>query len=527
MAPERLHKEFQSLVDINLDIKEIMATIPSYNRQVNERVANVPSLPSVDRSGNLRAINQNAEANQQIAQTGMKISQMIQKHAEEKRVLKNEQHLAGLETAYRSEIDNWLYDPGTETVNINGQDIERPKGMNRLLSYADGLTNDFDKFGAPTLDKYLNQVKDPVSRSKLAASLGEYSRTKRDEVLKHESKQSRDDLVNTFDSNIARKVADAYGIKDPLALNAAIEDATRVQALSNRAQAIDPVTSQLNQEKTAANVVKKAINGVITSPNGLAQGQILLEGAKDLITPESYDDIQKSMEEINKRVVEERAKVYEGALNLNEKDMLMKHGSIDISEDSLNNPVRGDFYKKYVKSLYAPPADTTNPESYNAVKMSQLNGVKDKEINNLVLDNIENLTIQDKEKLLQSKYDLSDSKTITFKATAQALHDWSTSTIDSLVLKEKASDEILYNFFQRVEKEPNANIDLIATEVQKDYIKKHYPSVTLLPDVPNLIGNRNKIRKIYQKESKAGGKKVAVKPVSAVYQKTDIDFNDL
>lgn len=215
-----------------------------------------------------------------------------------------------------------------------------------------------------------------------------------------------------------------------------------------------------------------------------------------------------------------------------EKDLLLKYNTEAVTEREVKSllvgtNIRKDFGEKYIKSLYEPPAEKTEHAAYNRIKMAQLNGKKQKEINNLVVDNISNLTAGDRTNLVNSSYDYLDSKTITIKASAQALGEWYNQSFDRTIESNNEINEIIFNFFNRIDKEPNANIDQIMQGVQKDYIKKNYPSTTSLPDVPNLIGNRNKIIGIYKKESKAGGKKVNKKPVNSVIGGMEIGFDDL
>jgi hypothetical protein len=216
----------------------------------------------------------------------------------------------------------------------------------------------------------------------------------------------------------------------------------------------------------------------------------------------------------------------------NEKDLLNKHGTNEVTETDVKNllistGVRKDFGDKYLKSIYELPALQTEYAAYNKIKMMQLQGKSEKEINRAVIDNIGLLTTDDKSKLLGSSYNALDRKTIILKSSAEALKNWAEKSFPSLILGEAQTNEVLYNFLQRAEASPDANIDEIMQGVQKDYIKKFYPDTTMLPDVPNIIGNRNKIQKVYERESKAKGKKADMKPLNPVTQTMNVDFDAL
>jgi hypothetical protein len=218
--------------------------------------------------------------------------------------------------------------------------------------------------------------------------------------------------------------------------------------------------------------------------------------------------------------------------NENEKNLILKIGTPEaevapIKDMLVSTSIRKSFGDKYTKAAYTPPAQETSPAAYNAIKLAQLKGKPPKEINDLIIDNVGQLTPEDKNRLVTASYNPYDKRTILIKASADALKEWGVKTFHSLMLGDVAADDIVYNFLQRAEADPQSNIDDVMKGVQKDYIRKAYPDTTLLQDVPNIIGNRNKIRRVYEKESKAAGKKAEVKPVSTVYQGMNVDFNDL
>lgn len=214
-----------------------------------------------------------------------------------------------------------------------------------------------------------------------------------------------------------------------------------------------------------------------------------------------------------------------------EKDLLLQFGTNNVTQTKVHDllvgtGIRPGFGEKYIKSFYEVPAEVTDHGAYNKIKMAQLNGKKQKELNNLVIENITKLTPGDKDALVNASYNALDSRTITVKASAEALTRWAVESLPGADHEARAN-EVMFNFFQRLDKDQNANPDEVMQGVQKDYVKKYYPSTTALPDVPNLIGNRNKIISVYKKESKMGGQKAEKKPTSTVYQNLDMDFDNL
>jgi hypothetical protein len=210
-----------------------------------------------------------------------------------------------------------------------------------------------------------------------------------------------------------------------------------------------------------------------------------------------------------------------------EKNLLLNFGGVtegQVKNLLVGTKIRKSFGESYLKNLYAAPAESTEHAAYNKIKMAQLTGRKSKDINTLIVDNISNLTPEDKNILVESSFDPLDSKTITLRASAEALGKWSTQ---NLKMSEVQTNEVIFNFFKRIDQNPNGNVDEIMQGVQKDYVKKNFPSTTQLPDVPNIIASRNKIVSVYKKESKMGGKKAEKKPISTVHSSQDWNFDDL
>jgi len=246
---------------------------------------------------------------------------------------------------------------------------------------------------------------------------------------------------------------------------------------------------------------------------------------KDLSDAERADRLEKAELHIRRNKIMAN---YNTNLNQNirEKELLNNFGSPVITAGEVRNmliaaEIRPEFGEKYTKKMFEIPPEKSDYNSYATIKMMQLNGFKEKDINKEVLNNIDKLSDQDRKSILQNKYDPRDEKTMTIKASAQALYQWAFRTLD-----EKA-DEVLYSFFQKLDTNPNIDIDSALKSTQQGFIRKYFPSTTMLKDTPNIIGDRNKLRSIYKKESKAGGKKVSVKPVSTVYQSMDMNFEDL
>ena len=151
-----------------------MVKLPIYEQQVQPDTAVIPSAPK--NTGNpglvLSSMNKNAEAEQNAAQAVGNIGEKLYAHAQKLQKLENEKQASALETQFRQGLQDTLYSPDTEIVKINGQDVERPKGiMNRALSQAKDATVEFDSYYNQQMEQSLAQVKDPETNLALRNSL--------------------------------------------------------------------------------------------------------------------------------------------------------------------------------------------------------------------------------------------------------------------------------------------------------------------------------------------------------------------
>lgn len=312
-----------------------MAKIPSYERQVeiqtpkSVRPAEAPNTLGLG----LRAINSVGEANENLGSAISQGGQVLGAHVKEQQKLKNEAYNEQLELSYRKDLQGLLVDDEIETVNVNGQNVNRPKGiLSRQLGQVEGATIDYDERGTKLMDLYLAKVKDPAYKTKLAQKLVSYSLSQRDNVIKHEAKQKRDDLINTFESSIKQRVEDAITANDGPSLRLAIENAQLTQDGLNKAKALDPVSSELALQKTKMDVIKKAIYGNVKNDLSGVKSIGLLESIKDDLKPEEYDELKDTVTKtvIKNQEMAQKAMRLTEARYIEEIDSKIIDGSLDI-----------------------------------------------------------------------------------------------------------------------------------------------------------------------------------------------------
>ncbi len=270
----------------------------TYDRQLSPSTANVPSLPEAGKpSLVLSAINQGAEAVQGAAEQAGKIGQMLAKHAQEQQELKNQQVGQQVYSQYTRDMQDRLYNDQPETVKVNGQDVTRPAGiLNRQLSQAQGSIHELDGYYlGQARNQYLDQIKDPQTRAKIAGMMDTHYSSLRGNVISHEATQGRKDLINTFDSSVKQQVNLAYDVSDPNALKSAIDNAVLTQHDLNRASGFDEATANLATQKTVSNVVLNSAVGILKRTGNIKEAQGLLDSSKDKLNPKDFGDIQDKL----------------------------------------------------------------------------------------------------------------------------------------------------------------------------------------------------------------------------------------
>lgn len=274
-----------------------MPVLPKYTQQVSPGVAEIPNAPKLDLTGGLAGLKEIGNANINLGETTQKIAGVLADHAEQQFKIQNEANVSNLNTQFRQEIQNKLFDESPQTVNVNGQDVTRPTGvLVRQLGQAKGATVDFDQQYQQMRAGYLSQVKDPAYRASLQSGMDNYFTSLRDGVIKHEATQGQANLVNTFESSVAQQAKDAYTAQNPNDLNNAIANMALATDKVNKAKSLDPETASLNLQKSTLNVAENAVLGKLQTTGSVDQSMALLDSVKDKLTPQNYMALQEKVQ---------------------------------------------------------------------------------------------------------------------------------------------------------------------------------------------------------------------------------------
>ncbi len=323
-----------------------MPKVPTYTQQVSPATPNIqiaPSIPKVDLSGGMSAINKASEANINLGKTLTDIGAGIAKHAEEQIKLKNEQVGQGVYTQYARDMQDKLFSDQQQTVKINGQDVTRPVGvMNRELAQADGAHQELDDYYFGTArNQYLSQIPNAEVRGKVAAMMDTHYSTVRGTVMSHQAQQGRADLVNTFGSSVKQQVDDAYGASNPVALSTAIDNAVITQHNYNQAKGFDPATSDLALQATTASVVENSVMGKLKGTGDVQEAKNLLESVKEKLSDKSYSDIKGKIRSSAKTIEEQAQHEATTTMVNNRFDMVNRIASGQLTWDNSGQTIKG------------------------------------------------------------------------------------------------------------------------------------------------------------------------------------------
>lgn len=236
-----------------------------------------------------------ARATQALGEVGLKIAGHLQQMAQDDQ----DREVLRRETEYRQDLQNRLSNIEEETVQINGQDVTRPKGfLMRQLGNAKGSTQGLDKVYQ---EEVRNQYLKGLSRyqiDKLGPAMDGHYLSVRNSVITHEANQLDADFKNVTEANMKQKVLDASIIRNPKQLSAAIDDA--IKSSSAYYRKFDPATRQILNAEIAKNMASSSIIATIERTGNYGMAKTMLDGIKSKIPDSVYNTIN---DEIAKRAV--------------------------------------------------------------------------------------------------------------------------------------------------------------------------------------------------------------------------------
>jgi len=202
-----------------------MPKVPQYESNVNANAprvspGNVLSIPK--ESMGLQKVQGKSNVAQAIGGLGKTISEIAFKKAqeiEEKEALKKE-------LAFKSTINNALYSPDVETVDKNGEVVQRPKGyLNRRLAQTKDSVIEFDQTFRDLYDGATEGISG-YQKSLLHPALLSNYESSRNAIIQHQAREESKDYELTYNATIDQMVADSASYEGPDDVNNSIDRAT-------------------------------------------------------------------------------------------------------------------------------------------------------------------------------------------------------------------------------------------------------------------------------------------------------------
>lgn len=332
-----------------------MARIPSYDQQTGTIVPSVPTLQTAKAVPDAYGANV-WKANESIGKAVGDIGEALSKHLEEKKRKKDEAFTATLNTNYRLNIQDKLYNDKMEKVKINGKDVERPVGIfNRSLQQSDGSTVEFDQYYHDLREKYVSSAPTEELAVKLGQEMDSQYLPYREAIIKHESKQGKQVLINSQQANLSQQIHDAAAINDPVQLLNAINTAKDTQASLNEITGVDEETAQNTLKDRAGDIVAKAVQSTLMATGDLEKAQQMLDVAEEDIHADRYEKLSESLVSGVERIEKQKDLIATQKQISNETNLLTSfaNGELDwMQVDDIARDVRdGNIRDRFANAL--------------------------------------------------------------------------------------------------------------------------------------------------------------------------------
>lgn len=416
-------------------------------------------------------------AMENLGKAGEKIAQHIYQMAideQDKEVLRRE-------TSYRQDLQNNLFDESDETIQINGQDVTRKKGMLlRQLGQAKGATEELDKIYQKQLrNKYLGGLT-KYQADKLGPALDNYFLSIRNNVITHESNQLDEDFKNATESNLKQKILDASTIRDEKQLGLAIEDA--IASAAPYYKKYDETTTKILNTKIAEDILSATVDN---TPDFQTADRLLLS-VKDKIPKDFYNEKRNELINHFKKIEKESELAIIEAKNKREEELftqsILTPGSItknSLAVDLENKNISPQFYMAMVKNLESIKKINaqSNSSTFNTLTDYILNDEnKPEEIRIKLLNENAKGEITDDELKILNTFNQNITKDTIDKAFPkknflQAISFWSDEYAQQ---RQETKAQMFKDYMQRVinGEEPQVALDkIIRNQIKNDVIQ--------------------------------------------------------
>lgn len=366
--------------------------IPEQDRKVSFNIGSVSNPQSPNTGGIVSAIKENNQANQEIAKSVTGISSLLAKHAEEKRQIENSKIVTDTYTKFNRDLQDSLYSTDTEKVNIDGIDVDRPKGkLARAGSLANNITVEFDDEYNKKRSQYLSSVKDPEYQNKLATLMDKDYEQSRNKLISYEAKEWRNDKIKSEQGFLSQIKSNSYSIATPESLSLEVEKAIGASDNISKINGTDPNKSITDKQKNIFDVVTNSVLGSLNNTRDEKVASMLLESQKNNLSPDNYNKISEKIKRGTAIIKEQtrKAAVQQKVSN-----------RIDIASKIANGTIRWDNSSELIDSL-----STSDPDLAEAIdKVVSSDGSFEPKESDASFANITNKIFSSKDKEEVSKF---------------------------------------------------------------------------------------------------------------------------
>lgn len=262
--------------------------VPKYEQQVR-RVTPDVSTPTELRPPAEAFGTETAKATENLGRTGMKIAEAFMQRAAERTKELMQKQVLEQDTAFRTELQNVLYNDETDTKG-------RPLGfLSRKLDQTQNSTPEFDQAYAGLRQKYLNNVTHPEQKDALARMLDNSYLSSRDAIIRHERQQTDESIDNSFKSNLDLQVNSAAQLQDGPSVIRAIDQAIATQDQYSKLKGFDAKTAEDERVKTRGKITKSAF-ATAMEENNLIKAQSIYNAVKDKVPAEIQEKMKEEIE---------------------------------------------------------------------------------------------------------------------------------------------------------------------------------------------------------------------------------------
>jgi hypothetical protein len=169
---------------------------------------------------------QQAQAQSNLAQTISGFGETISKIALKKEQEYQEKEALKKELSFKSTINNALYSPDIETIDQDGETIQRPKGyLNRQLSQTKDSVIEFDKTFRDLYDGATEGLSG-YQKSLLHPALLSSYESSRNAIIQHQAREEAKDYELTYNATLDQMVSDSAAYENPDDVSQAIDRAS-------------------------------------------------------------------------------------------------------------------------------------------------------------------------------------------------------------------------------------------------------------------------------------------------------------